>query len=109
MIRTRHLNLIPCTLADLEAILADKPALAARLQVAIPEDSPLLREWIVVVDAPSFAAALVAWERVGQDDVPDRERKFEALWTVDGRIVRDAARTTPEEIATYMLAMERAA
>ena len=54
-------------------------------------DSPLLREWIVVHDAPTFAAALVAWELPGQGDVPDAERHFEALWTVDGRIVRDAA------------------
>jgi putative ABC transport system ATP-binding protein len=31
------------------------------------------------------------------------------LYLADGRIVRDVARSTPEEIATYMLAMERAA
>ncbi|MGZ5399648.1 MAG: DICT sensory domain-containing protein [Nocardioides sp.] len=59
--------------------------------VALPPDSPLLREWIVVHDAPTFAAALVAWELPGQGEVPDSERHFEALWTVDGRIVRDAA------------------
>ncbi|GAA4057726.1 ABC transporter ATP-binding protein YxdL [Agromyces sp. NDB4Y10] len=31
------------------------------------------------------------------------------LYLADGRIVRDATRSTPEEIATYMLAMEAAA
>jgi putative ABC transport system ATP-binding protein len=31
------------------------------------------------------------------------------LYLADGRIVRDAGRSTPEEIATYMLAMEAAA
>ncbi|WP_400998236.1 ABC transporter ATP-binding protein [Agromyces sp. GXQ0307] len=31
------------------------------------------------------------------------------LFLADGRIVRDAQRTSPEEIATYMLSMERAA
>jgi DNA-binding transcriptional MerR regulator len=60
-------------------------------RVAIPADSPLLREWIVVHDAPSMAVALVAWERPGQADVADRERLFEALWTVEGRLVRDCA------------------
>lgn len=61
------------------------------VKVALPPDSPLLREWIVVHDAAAFAAALVAWELPGQEDVPDGERHFEALWSVDGRVVRDAA------------------
>ena len=62
-------------------------------QVALSPDSPLLREWIVVHDAPTFAAALVAWELPGQGDVRDADRHFEALWTVEGRIVRDVAVT----------------
>ncbi|WP_432476667.1 DICT sensory domain-containing protein [Nocardioides sp. GXQ0305] len=60
-------------------------------QVALGVDSPLLREWIVVHDAPTFAAALVAWELPGQGDVREADRQFEALWTVEGRIVRDVA------------------
>ncbi len=60
-------------------------------KVALSPDSPLLREWIVVHDAPTFAAALVAWELPGQGDVRDTDRHFEALWTVEGRIVRDVA------------------
>lgn len=67
--------------------------------VALPPDSPLLREWIVVHDAPTFAAALVAWELPGQGDVADRMRLFEALWTVEGRIVRDVAVTCAEAAA----------
>ncbi len=59
--------------------------------VAIPPDSPLLREWIVVHDAPSFAAALIAWELPGQEGVREGDRHFEALWSVDGRVVRDTA------------------
>jgi DICT domain-containing protein len=65
-------------------------------RVALAAGSPLLREWIVVHDAPTFAAALVAWELPGQVDVPDPDRRFEALWTVEGRIVRDAAVTCAE-------------
>lgn len=59
--------------------------------VALPLHSPLLREWIVVHDSPTLAAALVAWELPGQEGVADHERLFEAQWSVEGRIVRDAA------------------
>ncbi len=64
--------------------------------VSLAPDSPLLREWIVVHDAPSFAAALIAWELPGQESVPDSQRQFEALWSVDGRFARDAATTCAE-------------
>ena len=74
---------------------AAKPAL-----VALAPDSPLLREWIVVHDAPTFAAALVAWELPGQAGVPDADRHFETLWTVEGRIVRDVAVTCAEAAAS---------
>jgi len=60
-------------------------------RVALPEDSPLLREWMVVHESSGFAAALVAWELPGQTGLPEPERHFEALWSVDGRVVRDAA------------------
>lgn len=62
------------------------------VEVAIPPDSPLKREWLVVCDAPDHPACMVAFERPGQDDARDSERRFEALWTVDPRVVRDAAR-----------------
>jgi DICT domain-containing protein len=64
---------------------------SAPAKVALPPDSPLLREWIVVHDSPTLAATLVAWELPGQEEVADAERHFEALWSVDGKIVRDAA------------------
>jgi DNA-binding transcriptional MerR regulator len=51
-------------------------------------------EWAVVVDAPGFAACLLAWETPEpQRDprIPDRERVFEALWTLDPRVARRAA------------------
>ncbi len=62
------------------------------VEVAIPPDSPLKREWLVVCDAPDHPACMVAFERPGQDPVRDSQRRFEALWTVDPRVVRDAAR-----------------
>jgi DICT domain-containing protein len=58
----------------------------------LADDAPMRRERVVVCDAPDLAACLTAWELPGQDDVPDRKRSFEVLWTVDPRAVRDAAR-----------------
>jgi MerR family transcriptional regulator, light-induced transcriptional regulator len=63
--------------------------------VALPPDSPLLREWIVVHEAPDLAVALVAFELPGHGSVGD-DRPFEALWSVDGRVVRDAALLTAQ-------------
>jgi DICT domain-containing protein len=60
--------------------------------VHLPDEAPMRREWALVCDAPDHAAALAAWEIPGQADVPDRDRVFEAVWTLDPREVRDAAR-----------------
>lgn len=60
--------------------------------VHLPEEAPMRREWSLVCDAPDYTAALAAWELPGQDAVPDRERLFEAVWTLEPRAVRDAAR-----------------
>lgn len=62
------------------------------VRVPLPVDSPMRREWVVVCDAPDLPAVLAAWELPGQDDVPDRERVFESVWTIDSRPVRHAAR-----------------
>lgn len=62
------------------------------VQVPLPADSPMRREWAVICDSRDLPVALTAWEVPGQDDRPDREREFDAIWTVDPRAVRDAAR-----------------
>lgn len=61
--------------------------------VLLPQDAPMLREWAVVCDAPDHPAMLTAWELPGQSSVPDRQRLFECIWTVDPGAVRDAARS----------------
>lgn len=63
---------------------------AVRVQLA--EDSPMRREWVVVCDAPDLPAVLAAWELPGQESVPDGERLFESVWTIDPHAVRQAAR-----------------
>ena len=60
--------------------------------VALPDDAPMRQEWAVVCDAPEYPAMLTAWELPGQSTVPDKQRLFEAIWTVDPIAVRDAAR-----------------
>ncbi len=61
-------------------------------EIPVPEDSPLRREWALICDAPDLPACVMAWERPGQDQTPDRDRIFEALWSVDPQVVRTAAR-----------------
>ena len=61
--------------------------------VHLSDDSPMRREWAVVCDAKDFPAMLTAWELPGQSVVPDRDRLFEAIWTVQPGVVRHAART----------------
>jgi MerR family transcriptional regulator, light-induced transcriptional regulator len=61
-------------------------------EVAVPDDSPLRREWTLICDAPDAPACVAAWERPGQDRRRDRDRMFEVLWSVDPQVVRGAAR-----------------
>jgi MerR family transcriptional regulator, light-induced transcriptional regulator len=75
--------------ADFGAGHSTEPAVEA---LHLPEEAPMRREWSLVCDAPDYAAALAAWELPGQDDVPDRDRVFESIWTLEPRAVRDAAR-----------------
>ena len=63
-------------------------------EVPISPQDVLGNEWAVVIDAPGYAACLLAWETPESqrdDHLPDRERRFEALWTLDPRVVRRAA------------------
>lgn len=62
------------------------------IRATLADDAPLRREWAVVCDALDSTACLSAWELPGQSQVPDRQRIFETLWTVDPVAVRDAAR-----------------
>ncbi|HEX5917314.1 MAG TPA: DICT sensory domain-containing protein [Nocardioides sp.] len=69
-----------------------RPRRGVPVEVPIPPESPLNREWLVVCDAADLPACLVAVERPGQRADPARERTFEAVWSVDPQVVRDASR-----------------
>jgi DICT domain-containing protein len=62
-------------------------------QVPVPAGAPLRREWMLVCEAPDYPACLTAWEIPGQRGATEANRRFEALWTLDPRPVREAAHT----------------
>ena len=62
------------------------------IELPIDRGDPFGREWSLVCDAPDYAAVLAAWERPGQDGVPDGQRRFETIWSVEPQVVREAAR-----------------
>ncbi len=62
------------------------------VEVCVPIDDPLGHEWAVVVDAPGFSVCLVAWEPpVADPPEKDLDRVFEAYWTLDPEVVRQAS------------------
>ena len=75
------------------------------VEVALPHEAPLNREWIVVCDARDLPACMVAVERPGQEAVPDSRRRYEAVWTVDPRAVRHASRLATELAYEYRPAL----
>jgi len=85
--------------ADVSVVFADFDAVRegnghpAEVPVA-PEDA-IGNEWAVVVDAPGYAACLLAWEhpqsRTERQGTSDGDRRFEAIWTMEPAVVRRAA------------------
>jgi DICT domain-containing protein len=61
------------------------------IQVELPPDAPLGREWMLVCLSPELSACVTGWELPGRTRARDADRQFEVAWTVDPRAVRDAA------------------
>ena len=80
--------------ADAVLVFADFAALrgggTAPVEVPLEGSDGLGNEWAVVVDAPGYGACLLGWEQPRAEPVPDLEREFEAVWTLDPRLVRRA-------------------
>ena len=86
--RTAHATFVFADFPD-AAIPADPQE---PVELPIDRADPFGREWSIVCDAPAYSAFLAGWERPGQDAVPDLERRFETIWSVEPALVRDAAR-----------------
>lgn len=61
-------------------------------EIPLPPGAPMRREWTLICDSPGQPGCVTGWERPGQAHLPDRDRVFEALWSVDPGVVRAAAR-----------------
>jgi MerR family transcriptional regulator, light-induced transcriptional regulator len=82
--------------ADFQRVRAPRGGPA---EIPVDRGHPLAREWAVVCDAAHHAVCLAAWEPPSATTVLDEERVFEAIWSVEPRVVREAARMCIE-IAT---------
>jgi DICT domain-containing protein len=86
-------------IADAAVVFADFPEMRrperGPVEIPIAPDDALGNEWVVVIDAPGYAACLLGWERPEsqqQPGLPEMERRFEAAWTLDPLVVRRAGR-----------------
>jgi MerR family transcriptional regulator, light-induced transcriptional regulator len=85
--------------ADAAAVFADfsggvRHPDGAPAEIPIGYDDALGNEWAVIVDAPGYAACLLAWEQPGVAEPggpDDPDRRFEAIWTIDPQATRRAA------------------
>ena len=82
--------------AEIAIVFADfrrkrKPR-GAPLELPVGLSDPASREWTLVCDGEGYAACLAGLELPGQDGVPDMERRFETLWSVEPDVVREASR-----------------
>jgi DICT domain-containing protein len=57
----------------------------------VPAGSPLAREWALICESPGFPACITGWEQLDHQGAGEAGRRFEVSWTLDPRIVRDAA------------------
>ena len=60
------------------------------IEVAVTNDQPLLRDWVVICDSPRFTACVAAVELARRG--PGRRRRFETIWSTDPAVVREAIR-----------------
>ncbi len=88
--------------ADASAVFADFPTEArprgGPAELPIGSADKLGNEWAVIVDAPGYAACLLAWEIPGESggDEDDMSRRFESIWTIDPRATRRAAQVAAQ-------------
>ncbi|MFZ0089391.1 MAG: DICT sensory domain-containing protein [Solirubrobacteraceae bacterium] len=92
--------------ADRAIVLADFPRLRrqaqAPIEVPVQATDPVLREWVVVCDAPQLSACLIGSQRPSDAGEPQR---FETVWTIEPDVVREAALACCDLIARTTVAL----
>ena len=96
--------------AELAVVLADferaRTPRGAPAEVPVDRDHPLDREWAIVCDGERHAVCLVGWEPPASDpSAPSSARHFEAIWSVEPAVVREAARICAAITATQRPAL----
>jgi DNA-binding transcriptional MerR regulator len=61
-------------------------------EVPVPREHPLNREWALVCEGEDYSLCLTGWEIPEPDGTPDEWRRFEAIWSVEPDLVREASR-----------------
>ena len=61
------------------------------VEVPISGGEPVADEWAVICLAPGYSACLIGWETVGATGLPEDERTFDALLSVEPSVVREVA------------------
>lgn len=82
--------------ADAAVVFADFARVRAPrgepAEVPVPREHPLNREWAIVCEGEDFALCLTGWEPPQSARLPDWRRRFEAIWSVEPNVVREASR-----------------
>jgi DICT domain-containing protein len=82
--------------AEVAAVFADFARLraprAAPVEVPVPREHPLNREWALVCEGQDFALCMAGWEPPESGGNPSSPRRFEAIWSVEPEVVREASR-----------------
>jgi DNA-binding transcriptional MerR regulator len=84
-------------LADFERLRSPRDA---PVEVPVERAHPALREWALVCDAPEHGACLLAWEPPPRRRVPDGERSFELVLSVEPAVVRAVSEAALEVVAS---------
>jgi MerR family transcriptional regulator, light-induced transcriptional regulator len=82
--------------AEVAVVFADFARLraphGAAVEVPVPREHPLNREWALVCEGQDFAVCLTGWESPESRQGHDEMRRFEAIWSVEPEVVREASR-----------------
>ena len=62
------------------------------VEVPVSREHPLNREWALVCEGQDFAVCLTGWETPDSRQGQDEMRRFEAIWSVEPEVVREASR-----------------
>jgi MerR family transcriptional regulator, light-induced transcriptional regulator len=79
------------------------------VEIRVAADSPLIREWAIVCDAPGYGVCLTGWELPPTEREAGGTRRFETLWSVEPEVVRGAARVCAGMARFQLRALPRAA